>query len=223
MADQENRFGSDAIKRRAEAGPTGSPSGPVLGRDVPIHEHASGLDPIDAWEERQRCEPPRARLRYEVVWSIDMPEGIGNSIGWTDDVGLACWSAGRCGDPGACVYDHVELRYASDPYEPTEHDCVHMAVKRLIQELTVPWTHFSHKALNSEEAWLAEYPLWRPASEPVLAPLRVALYVSGASARAASEHADRAYGSRRLASYPDGRDLEEDWSWRRLAKGADGP
>lgn len=151
-----------------------------------------------AWERRQECEPPRARLRYEVVYAIDMPEGCSNSIGFTDDLGFAIWSAERVPDPCASVYDHQERRYAGGP-EPGrlrgEGAFLEYRIAVLLAELTPP------------DPPGLKY-VGPRAPEPVLAPLRAARYVALGMARAEDERERALYGPMRLASYPDGRDLE---------------
>lgn len=172
---------------------------------------------LDPWPlDRIRRHDQRKQLRYELVCSIGSVPGAEYATsgrGFTDDLDLAIWHSDRSEYPGWDVYDHLEKAHAGGG--PPEQYLIRHAIQRFIAELTVPGFHeYAYieldeigKKRRAEESakHLAKYPNWRPVAEPIMAPLRVALYVAMASERAYAEEQPPAG---KLAIYPDGRDLE---------------
>jgi hypothetical protein len=153
------------------------------------------------------------KLRYSLLCSIGdlgIPGVHTGPLGYTDDLETAIWHAEHSPAPYWEVYDQASGNWLLGP-SPAMTD--RMMIERLIKELSTPWELHQEGAseqIDTKSVWIETFPGWRPASQQVIAPLRVALYAAVSIERARREDSEP---PGKLAHYPDGRDLELDWVW----------
>lgn len=182
------------------------------------HDTAERLAP---WPLERIHDPhQRKHLRYELQCSIGVLPGAENATagrGFTDDLAVATWHAEHSEYPGWDVYDHIEMKaIAGGP--PEEYE-IRSAIEKLIHQLTDRAFQF-YPYLGDDEVsekirsikltqHIEKYPDWKPISEYIVAPLRVAFYRAKDLERKAAESNPPG----KMAHYSDGRDLDPDWYW----------